>query len=893
MSGDLQSALDAALRLAVQRHQAGDLSSAEALYRRVLAAAPATPGALHNLGLILVDRGDLDTGLQLLEDAVRAAPDAATMRYALAVALQKSGQLSAAIAAYRAVLAIDRSHVAAWENLGVALQDHGAPGDAATAYRTALRLRPDSKIASHNLVNVLRESGDLDDAIAACDRALMQDPADGDLHMARGTTLLALGQFAAGWNEFEWRYGAAEQLAKAPPRLLPLPKWDGSPLAGKRIMLYGEQGIGDEIMFASCVPDVAGQAGATVLECDPRLEALFARSFPTVEVVGRPDERYPCTIRSEPAPDWRLSTASLPGYFRLGEAEFGAGAAFLSADAFQVEACRRRLAALGPGMKVGIAWRGGSDSRSQAARSVPLPLWQALISGSNAEFISLQHGDHHEEIGRFNATSPRPVHCLEGIDPLRDVDRFASLIAALDLVISVDNSTVHLAGALGTPTWVMLPGNADYRWLRDREDSPWYGSHRLFRQRLHDPAGWQPLLERVGSALREWTPAAPPRSARPDHPATPIVPAAQAKTQRRLLLLNDTTYWYHWGCSCTSLALHAGFRSRDFEVVSVPISRTARLSSLPRDAAEFDSTAVYAAFALEHPDLVAEIEAADVVVVNGEGTLHDIGHSALGLLYLTYVAARHCAKRVQIINHSCYPGSADPALHDAALQVYRTVYRALDFIAVREPASAAALRALGIDATTAFDCLPLFVDSVPVHAERTDSFVIAGSVAWTPAMVDQLVAAATLAQARGLAVKILVGANAYPAADDASFVKALLPRLSGDCELVHARTETAWLQTIAEARLLISGRFHHSIAAATLGTPLLIGESNTGKLDGLVEVLGLAPEQVRFGPGLPLPEQCAAMLDRPEVGLVVREQRSALLALARNNFLGLDRLRNP
>ena len=884
----LQKALDDMVQLATQRHQSGDLANAEILYGKVLELMPAHAAALHNLGLIYLGRGDGVAAELLLSEAVRQSPREATFHYNLALALQQQGRLEDAEAAYSAALKLRPSYREAWENLGVVRQDMERFDDAVQAYRQALVLDPCSPVANRNLGNVLRVLGRMNEAVKHYQKAIECNPLAGEIVFGYGSALLASGDYAHGWRWYEWRYWAPENLQQSPPCQVPLPKWDGSDLAGKQLLTYGEQGIGDEIMFASCVEEVARQAQGVTLLCESRLAPLFARSFPRVRVVAKRLTGSVPALDSACESDFRISLASLPGFLRKEESAFPRKT-YLVADGAAVGQWKRRLAALGKPLKVGISWRGGVEGRARAARSLDLQMLSPLFERLDVAFVNLQYGRHDDEIAAFNRDAANPLVSFPEIDPLRDMDDFAALLSALDLVISVDNSTVHLAGALGVPTWVLLPGHADWRWQRGREDTLWYPTLRLFWQEKFGKGSWTEVVADVAKAL-ELGPGAAQLLEAAAGPGTEAVGELGEAGRPLALLLNDTTYWYHWGCSATSLALHDGLRAAGYRVDSVPVTTFNALAPVPSSLDDFDDDAFYAAFCAANQELVARIAAGELVFINGEGSLHGFGHVALALLYTAYIAKRRLNKNTQIVNHSCYPRDPGVANGELADAIYAKVYGALDFVAVREDRSLQELARIGINATPSFDCLPLFVQRhPPAVGNESKRVVIAGSVNVTPAFVDMMCLLTKKAIDLGYVVQVLVGANAHLAADDVLFVGQLHQRLKGRYTLVDAQSEAEWLGAIAAAALLVSGRFHHTIAAASLGTPVLVAASNTVKIDGLLERLQLSVEDVRLDSSAPQRalEKLQRVLQNASRARVTEDAMAALRDLAARNFNGL------
>jgi hypothetical protein len=256
-------------------------------------------------------------------------------------------------------------------------------------------------------------------------------------------------------------------------------------------------------MFASCLPDLIGQAKKIVVECDGRLAPLFARSFPRAEVHGRQPDQDMSRLSCAPGIDWQIAMGSLPGLFRTTLASFPKHSGYLVPDAHAVQSWRQRLTSLGDGIKIGISWRGGSTDKTRRQRSTSLEQWLEILRMPGAHFINLQYGDSEQELRAIRATPGISIADWEDIDPLANLDDFAALIASLDLVISIDNATVHMAGALGTPTWVLQPYVPDWRWFIILENSPWYPSLRYFRQPA--PGDWDAAFAGIVRQLRELT----------------------------------------------------------------------------------------------------------------------------------------------------------------------------------------------------------------------------------------------------------------------------------------------------------------------------------------------------------------------------------------------------
>jgi tetratricopeptide (TPR) repeat protein len=489
----------------------GRADEAERHYRQAIKLQPEFAEALNNLGELCRESGRSEEALLHYDTALSFRADLPQIHNNRGAALTELDQWDSAIESLRQALSLSPDYVEAQYNLAAALRDRGDLEEAAESYQQALRIAPEHFDSLNNLGNTLRDLGKCTEAATVLDQAIKLQPDHAGAHYNRSLCWLTQGDFARGWLEHEWRWKRDE----SPPRHASWPLWRGESLSGKTILIHGKQGVGDEIMFASCVPDMIARAGRCVIECDPRLKPLLSRSFPAAEIVARCESGNLAMICEDYAIDVHSPAGNLPRYVRDDLSRFPQRERFLLAEAAgvstwprvstwpSVSTWKRRLDSLGTGLKIGIAWRGGMQPRVKRLRSIPLTQWGPLFDLSGVHWISLQHGDHQQELFSAAQQYGTKIHTWLEVDPLRDLEEFASLICQLDLVISVDNTTVHMAGALGTPTWVALSQAADWRWLRERDDSPWYSSLRLFRQqRLGD---WQDVLEHVANEIRDLT----------------------------------------------------------------------------------------------------------------------------------------------------------------------------------------------------------------------------------------------------------------------------------------------------------------------------------------------------------------------------------------------------
>ncbi|HUL09803.1 MAG TPA: polysaccharide pyruvyl transferase family protein [Candidatus Acidoferrum sp.] len=312
------------------------------------------------------------------------------------------------------------------------------------------------------------------------------------------------------------------------------------------------------------------------------------------------------------------------------------------------------------------------------------------------------------------------------------------------------------------------------------------------------------------------------------------------------ILLNDTTDWYHWGCTATSLGLKSLIGERYDLIDAVPIRVTYGLARPPNSPTQFQDAAFFRAHAADNADLYRRIERADCVFVHGEGTIHGLSRAAVNLLYMAFAARRHLGKPVYVVNHSLYPHTGRGADAASADAFYRSIYAVFDYIAIRETLSKEIADRLGMPAVLSFDCLPLTAGQLfSTRPARGETLAIAGSVAFEAVGLGPLVAFANGMKQRGHQPVVITGAQAKPAADDARFVAALRALGTGDWRYVEAGSLTEWLSTIGSAALLVSGRFHHSLAAFAMRTPFVMLNSNTPKMNALAAMLG-APEPIRY-----------------------------------------------
>lgn len=339
--------------------------------------------------------------------------------------------------------------------------------------------------------------GEFEKARPYIERAIQLTPYNADARFLRGSLNLITGNFAAGWEDYRYRVFSDQETVI---RLLPMPLWSGESVEGKCILLLAEQGLGDQIMFASVIRDLlAKRPGQVIIEAHKRIAKTLARSFKDCLVIPTSQAARFDWLKTLPPIDYYAPIAELARIFRPDEDSFPRHAGYLMADPQRVAFWKDRLSALGSGMKIGISWRGGVDRTRRAVRSLPLTALEGILRMPNTRFISLQYGEVTAEVKEASDALGIPIaHWPEGI---ADLDEFAALLSALDLVISVCNTTVHFAGALNRPVWVMTPRIPEWRYGLLADSMVWYPSARMFRQPEH--GDWESVLREVGETLKK------------------------------------------------------------------------------------------------------------------------------------------------------------------------------------------------------------------------------------------------------------------------------------------------------------------------------------------------------------------------------------------------------
>jgi tetratricopeptide (TPR) repeat protein len=474
----------------------GHLDEAVLNFRQALRINPNFAKAANNLGNALRRQGNVDEAIHSYQEAVRLNPQYAEAFYNWGIVLEEQDQVDKAIRCFQEAIRLNPRFADAYNNMGIGLQHQDRIEEATRCYQQALQLKPQYAEALTNLGNIHWQQGCLDEALGCYEQVLDSRPDMAEPHFNRARLWLLKGDWNRGWKEYEWRWQSAGFSSPS----FQQPRWDGAALKGQTILLFAEQGLGDTLHFIRYVPLVKECGGRIVFQCQAPLHRLL-KDFPGIDELiaqGSP----------LPAFDVQAPLLSLPGIFGTTPANVPRAIPYLHADSDLVDHWRSELfkseiktTDIAPPFKVGIAWQGNPGFIGDHRRSIALTEFAPLARVKGVELLSLQKGPGADQVrGLGDRFSVRDLGSSVDEASGAFMDS-AAIMRNLDLIITSDSAVAHLAGALGVPVWVALPGVPDWRWLLEREDSPWYPSMRLFRQTRQ--GRWDNVFERIAEELQK------------------------------------------------------------------------------------------------------------------------------------------------------------------------------------------------------------------------------------------------------------------------------------------------------------------------------------------------------------------------------------------------------
>jgi len=447
---------------------------------RILNRSASHAAAHHLRGVLLMQLDQLDAAEAAFEKAIELAPSNVPFRNTYGVWLKRVERFSEALAQFEWVAAADPAFAPVHTNVGLVHQRLENFEAAEQSHRRALALDPQYRPALHNLANTLEALGRDAEAVEFFDRALQVGGPDDEIRMDRGLCLLRLGDYARGWADYESRLDVIKQRLRH--RVIPAPFWDGTPFEGKTLAVYQEQGNGDVIQCARYLPMVKASGGRVLAVVSEALDRLIATTDSVDEIVNR--------FEDVPPVDLKVPVFSLPRLFETRWPDIPVDVPYVRASP------EVKVDLADDGLRVGLVWAGSDTFSGNHFRSMSVDRFRPLLDVPGVTFYSLQFG-----LDRAALTAPKLDESIRHLndDALGDFHQTGRLMEDLDLVITVDTVTAHLAGALNRPAWVLLSATPDWRWGRGHDTSPWYPSLRLFRQER--PGDWDGVIERVRRAL--------------------------------------------------------------------------------------------------------------------------------------------------------------------------------------------------------------------------------------------------------------------------------------------------------------------------------------------------------------------------------------------------------
>jgi tetratricopeptide (TPR) repeat protein len=466
--------------------QLNRLKEAASSFRQAIALNPNLPEAHNNLGLALTSMNQLEESVASIKKALALRPNYAGAYNALGIALQKLGALDDALAAFRHALKLTPDHPEYLNNVGMVLGDLGQLEAALATLQHVVTLSPTNADYLYHLGVALEDLGRLEESLDVYRKAIALKPDHSNAHMSFGLLHSLLGDFHIGWQEFEWR---ANCLQIPLERNLTQPKWTGGDLQGKTLLLHWEQGLGDTLQFIRYAPILAARGAKIFFKCQRELESLLKDTDGIADIAA--DEKL--------LPPFQLQCplVSIPTALCTTLDTIPAKIPYVTAPPDRVASWRDRIGTSDTRLRVGISWAGQPKHRNDRRRSMRLDQFAPLAELKSSRFFSLQKGSGSAQ----SASPPAGMDFTDWTADLHDFADTAALVANLDLIISVDTSIAHLAGAMGKPVWVLLPFVPDWRWMLNRTDSPWYPTMRLFRQPAH--GDWPSVMADVSRALAQ------------------------------------------------------------------------------------------------------------------------------------------------------------------------------------------------------------------------------------------------------------------------------------------------------------------------------------------------------------------------------------------------------
>jgi len=855
---------------AVELHKNNDLNGAAKIYEKVLTSNPKDPDALNLLGLVYYRKHKYDEAFKLIKTAIGFSPNDAAFHNNIGNIYFDTDQLDKALFHYKKSLSINPKQSDAATNIANILWKLHRNQEAEDTLNAASKNQVKTPAFFHNMGHIYSAQKKYVEAEKLHIQGLAIAPNDPQLRLDTGLMQLSLEKFTEGWNNYSWGGKSVQNIRKF--YSLSAPIWDGSPLKEKTILIYGEQGIGDEIMFAQFIPEISMQAKKCIFACLPRLTPIFSRSFPNIEFFSGYDEDILKKLVIEKHVDYASPIGELAKFLRPDSNSFSDKNHYLIPNKNTTSKWKQRYADLGQGLKIGISWKGGKETRSSISRSIDLNQWLPLFKIPNCHFINLQYGEHSKEINHIKNTYNITLHHWQDSIPLNDMDDFAAQTAALDLVISIDNSTVHLAGALGIPTWILLPYSPDWRWGINRQDSLWYNSITLFHQKIQN--NWSPVFSEITDRLSSI------------QTNTAYLPYLSFEQLPSALYLNACSDQNNWGESCTSNVITEMLNKLILKVNSIHRNEIHSFNHQAQTTENVFDHQYHLQLCQANSALTQSIKNSDCLIINGDGLLGNTQSHTLTLLSIAYLAKKLYKKSVYIINISIIPSQKEP--NTSLIPFYQNLFNTLDGVATQNATSSHFLQQIEIYHHACFSCIPLFLENNYSTSliKKNNTIIIAGIDNLKPETLLSLSEYISKLPNHNFKIQILIEAKKINSPGDSEQpLQTLLSEKTKNWDFISIYDLNTLLNTIASAKLLITN--HHStlIIANFVETPTIAIEPSVENKQ-LTQTLNIHPplDLTSLNQVNKLIQNTIEITNNPSFFLPTKEHKDSLIKLAKQNF---------
>lgn len=709
-------------------------------------------------------------------------------------------------------IALNPDNPAYHSNLGLTYIHNHKLDEAMAAFTRAIALDPLLTASYINRGGIHRVRRDYDAEAADIRTCLEIDPTLPDAHYGLGINLLRREQYEEAFAELEWFWHKNVMTSTRLP--LSYRRWYGEDLAGKTLLVFADQGVGDTIMMARYFDVILNERNPrhVIFNVNDKLRALFEHQFKEAIAAGRAslfDEKNMAI--SSGSIDFAVAATSLPHVMRTTIDTIPHAAGYLqkrSTIDYKLNAQT---------FVIGISWHTKSFDAG-FIRSLKLMDFAFLAAYPNVRIVNLQYGDTAAERAEA-AKAGFPIHHDENIDPWSDLQGALDQIAACDLVISIDNTTVHTAGALGVPTWVILPSEPYWRWPISGEATPWYKSLRLFRHRAEKD--YADTFAAIRSTLENLF--AGNKAALTPPAFQPLFPAA-AKTPRKAVLINDTGTCFTWGNYAACESLKKNLAATHGAVAAVSTLELPWFSPGALTLKDFDDPLVLSTCRYRDPTLFHHLETADTVVINGEGMMDNAEGPALQLMYLAYIAKHVYGRRTAIINHTCLPEGSAQLSDPNRVSYYLKAYKGLDGVCVRDTLSYELLRSLQLPATQGFDASVLwardYLQNNPIR-KREQVAVITAGPSYDSRMAEPMAQTCRKLRQMGLQPVMLRGAQWQPAHEDRILASDLEELAGKDMKTITAQSMEEFMGVLSSARVALTGFYQTAILAHAAGVQVI------------------------------------------------------------------------